>query len=110
MEMINFKRMKLLLIIFLICEILFITLNEIPNLMNAGIGIKLYWNDKRFLIVHLLLAFISFIGIIIINILIKKDTGEFKKVYNIVVPALTSIILILISIINGLDQINSDKT
>lgn len=30
-EMINFKRMKLLLTIFLICEILFITLNDIPN-------------------------------------------------------------------------------
>lgn len=45
-EMINFKRMKLLLTIFLICEILFITLNDIPNLMNAGILntiFHIYW-------------------------------------------------------------------
>lgn len=104
-EMINLKRMKLLLIILLIIELLFIVFNDIPNIINVETNIL--WRDKRFFIVHILLLLVSFCGIIYIKYLIKNDKGQFKKAYSFVVPALTAIILILISIINGLDQINS---
>lgn len=107
-EIINFKRMKLILIILLFIEILFIFLNDIPNLRNGGTNVT--WNDKRYFVLHLLLLIIAFAGIKSIKILIKKDNGQMKKIYKFIVPGLTMAILVLISIINGLDQIKIGNT
>ncbi|KZL90334.1 GGDEF domain-containing protein [Clostridium magnum] len=107
-ENINFKRMKLFLIILLIIEILFIVCVDIPNLRNSGIYIT--WTDKRYFILHLLLLLVSSVGIILIKTFVKSDNGELKKIHKIIIPALTMIILILISIINGLDQIKIGHT
>lgn len=107
-ENINFKRMKLFLIILLIIEILFIVCVDIPNLRNSGICIT--WTDKRYFILHLLLLLVCSVGIILIKTFVKSDNGELKKIHKIIIPALTMIILILISIINGLDQIKIGHT
>lgn len=107
-EIINFKRMQLLLIILLIIEILFIAFVDIQNLRNSGINIT--WTDKRYFILHLLLLIVASVGIIVITILIKNDRGELKRIHRVVIPALTIIMLVLVSIINGLDQIKIGYT
>lgn len=107
-EIINFKRLKIFLIILLIIEILFIGFADIPNLRNNGINVT--WTDKRYFVLHLLLSIVAFAGIIITKILIKNDKGELKKIHKIVVPGLTMAMLVLISLINGLDQIKIGST
>lgn len=107
-ENINFKRMKLFLIILLIIEILFIVYVDMPNLRNSGINIT--WTDKRYFILHVLLLLVSAVGIILLKFLIKNIKGELKRIHRIIIPALTMVILILISIINGLDQIKIGYT
>lgn len=107
-EITNFKRMKLLLIALLIVEILFIAFVDMPNLRDSGTNIT--WTDKRYFILHLLLLLVASVGIIVIRILIKNDRGELKKIYKLINPSLTMIMLILVSIINGLDQIKIGYT
>jgi diguanylate cyclase len=107
-EITNFKRMKLLLIALLIVEILFIAFIDIPNLSDSGTNIA--WTDKRYFILHSLLFLVASVGIIVIKILIKNDRGELKKIHRLIIPSLTIIMLILVSIINGLDQIKIGYT
>lgn len=102
----NFARMKLILIIFVIVEILFILFNDIPYSINSSSNI--IWNDSRFLILHLLLLFVSIIGLILIKILTKHIRNRFKKLHKFLIPILTISILSLMAIINGLDQIKSE--
>lgn len=104
-DIINFKRMKILLSIFLIIEILFIVINDIPNLINISLNVA--WSDKRYFILHLLLSIACIVGIITTKILLKNDTRKLMGIRRMVVPGLTMIILILVSIINGLDQIKA---
>lgn len=99
----NFARMKLLLIIFIIVEILFILFNDIPYLINPSS--KVIWNDSRFFILHLLILFVSLVGLIVIKILTKNDETKFKNMYNSLIVILTILLLSLIAIINGLDQV-----
>jgi diguanylate cyclase (GGDEF)-like protein len=102
-EMENLIRMKLILVGFAVIEILFILFNDIPYLINSST--KIIWNDTRFFLVHLLLLIICAIGLIIVSKLIKADSGELRRIYNYFAPILIVVILILVSIINGLDQI-----
>lgn len=99
----NFARMKLLLIIFIIVEILFILFNDIPYLINPST--KVIWNDSRFFILHLLILFVSIVGLIVIKILTKNDETKFNSMYNFLIVILTILLLSLIAIINGLDQV-----
>lgn len=99
----NFARMKLLLIIFIIVEILFILFNDIPYLINPSS--KVIWNDSRFFILHLLILFVSIVGLIVIKILTKNDETKFNSMYNFLIVILTILLLSLIAIINGLDQV-----
>lgn len=104
-EIINFKRMKLFLFILLIVEIFFIIFSDIPSLINSTLnGI---WSDRRYFIIHILLLIVSLVGISVINTLIKNDNGILKKIYRIITPGLTIIILVLVSLLNGLDQIKT---
>ena len=101
----NFTRMKLLLIIFIIVEILFILFNDIPYLINPSSNV--IWNDSKFFILHLLILFVSIIGLILIKISNKYDKNKFKNIYKLLIPTLTSLLLSLVAIINSLDQVKS---
>lgn len=101
----NFTRMKLLLIIFIIVEILFILFNDIPYLINPSSNV--IWNDSKFFILHLLILFVSIIGLILIKISTKYDENKFKNIYKLLVPTLTSLLLSLIAIMNSFDQVKS---
>jgi diguanylate cyclase (GGDEF)-like protein len=107
-EIINLKRLKVILITLLVIEFLFIIFVDIPNF--ATINVNATWSDKRYFILHLLLSIVACIGIILVKRLIKKDKGEQKAIYKIVTSAFIIIILVLISIINGLDQIKIGYT
>ncbi|EKQ53795.1 MULTISPECIES: GGDEF domain-containing protein [unclassified Clostridium] len=99
----NFVRMKLLLGIFIIVEILFIIFNDIPYLFNPSKNI--IWNDSRFFILHLLILFVSIIGLIMIKISTKNSPDKLKNTYKLLIPVLTILLLSLMAIINGLDQL-----
>ena len=101
----NFTRMKLLLIIFIIVEILFILFNDIPYLINPSSNV--IWNDSKFFILHLLILFVSIIGLILIKISTKYDKNKFKNIYKLLIPTLTALLLSLVAIINSLDQVKS---
>lgn len=101
----NFTRMKLLLIIFIIVEILFILFNDIPYLIDPSSNV--IWNDSKFFILHLLILFVSIIGLILIKISTKYDENKFKNIYKLLVPTLTSLLLSLIAIMNSFDQVKS---
>jgi diguanylate cyclase len=103
-EIINLKRMKLFLSVLLIIEILFIVFSDIPNLTH--IYVNEIWIDKRYIIIHLSLAIVSFIGIILINSLLENGKGNSHKTIRLVSTGLTITSLILISVIDGLDQAN----
>lgn len=102
---INLKRMKILLNILIIIELLFIIFNDIPNLINMATNAA--WNDKRYFIVHLLLLIIAFLGSIITNLFITNFKNELTKIYNITILILTMVILFFIALLNGLDQIKT---
>lgn len=101
-EIINFKRMRIFLILLLITEIMFMIFVDIPNLTSS---INMIWSDGRYFILHILVSLVSSGGIIIIESLIKNDRGELKPIHRVIIPALTMMILVLMSMINGLDQI-----
>lgn len=98
----NFARMKLILIIFIIVEILFILFNDIPYLINPSSNV--IWNDSNYLSLHSLNVFISFIGIILIKFLTKCDKNKFKLIHKFLIPTLTILILSFMALISGLDQ------
>ena len=101
----NFTRMKLLLIIFIIVEILFILFNDIPYLINPSSNV--IWNDSKFFILHLLILFVSIIGLILIKISTKYDKNKFKNIYKLLIPTLSALLLSLVAIINSLDLVKS---
>ncbi len=98
----NLVRMKLILIIFMIVEILFILFNDIPNITNLASNIV--WNDSRYFILHLLLLFVSIIGFILTNIIAKNKQHKSENINKLLIPALTIILLSIMAVINGLDQ------
>ncbi len=98
----NFVRMKLVLIVFIIFELLFILFNDIPYMINSSL--KVVWNDSRFLILHLLIVFVCSAGLILIEVLSKYEERRFENIYKLLIPVLTILLLSLIAIINGLDQ------
>lgn len=99
----NLTRMKLILVIFIIVEILFILFNDIPYIINPSSDV--IWNDSRFFILHLLLLFVSTIGFILINILNKYEERNFENICKLLISILTTLILSLMALINGLDQV-----
>lgn len=99
----NFVRMKLLLIIFVMVEILFVIFNDIPYLLDPSSNI--IWKDSRFFILHLLIIVVSIVGFIIIKISTKNNIAKLKNVYKLSIPVLTILILSLMAIISGLDQL-----
>lgn len=98
----NFARMKLILIIFIIVEILFILFNDIPYLINPSSNV--IWNDSKYFILHLLNVLVSFIGIILIKLLTKYSKNKFRLMNKLLIPTLTTLILSSMAIINALDQ------
>lgn len=98
----NFARMKLLLIIFIIIEILFILFNDIPYLINPSSNV--IWNDSKYFILHSLNVLVSFIGIILIKRLTKYSENKFRLMNKLLIPILTTLILSSMAIINALDQ------
>lgn len=98
----NFSRMKLILIIFIIVEILFILFNDIPYLINPSSNV--IWNDSKYFILHSLNVLVSFIGIILIKLLTKYSKNKFRLMNKLLIPTLTTLILSSMAIINALDQ------
>jgi len=98
----NFSRMKLILIIFIIVEILFILFNDIPYLINPSSNV--IWNNSKFFILHSLNVLVSFIGIILIKRLTKYSKNKFRLMNKLLIPTLTTLILSSMAIINALDQ------
>lgn len=99
----NFARMKLLLVIFIIVEISFIIFNDIPFLFNPSENI--IWKDSRFFILHLLISFVCILGLIMIQISAKNNANKLKNIHKLSIPVLTVLLLSLMAIINGLDQL-----
>lgn len=99
----NFARMKLVLIAFLIFEVPFILFNDIPYLINSSN--KVVWNDTRFLILHLIIVFVCITGLIFIKIIGRNEGNRFKNIYKFLIPALTILLLSLMAVINGIDQL-----
>lgn len=98
----NFARMKLILIIFIIVEILFILFNDIPYLINPSSNV--IWNNSKYFILHSLNVLVSFIGIILIKRLTKYSKNKFRLMNKLLIPTLTTLILSSMAIINALDQ------
>lgn len=103
----NLARMKLILIVLAIVEILFILFNDIPYLTNPSSNI--IWHDSRFFILHLLLLFVSIIGFVLIKILTKYEEHKLENIYKLLISILTILILSLIALINGLDQVTHEN-
>lgn len=99
----NFARMKLILIAFTIVELLFIFFNDIPYITN--LSSNAIWNDNRFFILHLLILFVSIIGFGLIKVLTKYEERKYEGLYKLVISILTILLLSLIAIINGIDQV-----
>lgn len=99
----NFARMKLVLIVFIMFELPFILFNDIPYMINPSS--KVVWNHSGFLILHLLIVLVCSAGLILIEIFNKHEESRFKNIYKLLVPALTILLLSLIAVINGLDQL-----
>ncbi|WP_238860119.1 GGDEF domain-containing protein [Clostridium sp. YIM B02569] len=98
----NLERMKLILIIFIIVEILFILFNDIPYLMNHSSNV--IWNDSKYFILHSLNVIVSFVGLILIKVLTKYSKDKFRVMNKLLIPTLTILILSSMAMINALDQ------
>lgn len=98
----NFARMKLILIIFIIVEILFIVFNDLPYLITPSSNV--IWSDSKYFILHSFNVLVSFIGIILIKISNKYSKYKFRLMDKLLIPTLTILILCSMAIINGLDQ------
>ncbi|NRT75554.1 GGDEF domain-containing protein [Clostridium beijerinckii] len=98
----NLERMKLILIIFIIVEILFILFNDIPYLINHSSNV--IWNDSKYFILHSLNVIVSFVGIILIKLLTKYSKNKFRLMNKLLIPTLTILILSSMAMINALDQ------
>ncbi|NRT87296.1 GGDEF domain-containing protein [Clostridium beijerinckii] len=98
----NLERMKLILIIFIIVEILFILFNDIPYLINHSSYV--IWNDGKYFILHSLNVIVSFIGIILIKLLTKYSKNKFRIMNKLLIPTLTILILSSMAMISALDQ------
>lgn len=98
----NLERMKLILIIFIIVEILFILFNDIPYLINHSSDV--IWNDSKYFILHSLNVIVSFVGIILIKLLAKYSENKFRLMNKLLIPTLTILILSSMAIISVLDQ------
>ncbi|NRY63783.1 GGDEF domain-containing protein [Clostridium beijerinckii] len=98
----NLERMKLILIIFIIVEILFILFNDIPYLINHSSYV--IWNDSKYFILHSLNVIVSFIGIILIKLLTKYSKNKFRIMNKLLIPTLTILILSSMAMISALDQ------
>lgn len=103
----SFARMKLILIIFVIVEGLFILFNDIPYIINPYSNV--IWNDSRFFILHLLILGISIIGFVLIKILVKYEGRKFENIYKSLIPILTILLLSLVAVINGLDEVVNEN-
>lgn len=99
----NFARMKLVLIVFLIFELPFILFNDIPYMINSSS--KIVWNHSGFLILHLLIVFVCSAGLTLLKILNKREERRFENIYKFLISVLTILLLSLIAVINGLDQL-----
>ncbi|AKN30013.1 diguanylate cyclase [Clostridium carboxidivorans P7] len=97
----NITRIKLFLVSYMIFELVFILFNDIPYMMNPSF--HAVWNDNRFFILHLIILFVSIIGIVLIKILGKYEECRVEKIYKLLIPILTSLLLSSMAIINGLD-------
>ena len=98
----NLERMKLILIIFIIVEILFILFNDIPYLINHSSNV--IWNDSKYFILHSLNVIVSFVGLILIKVLTKYSKNKFRLMNKLLIPTLTILILSSMAMINALDQ------
>ncbi|NRZ38079.1 GGDEF domain-containing protein [Clostridium beijerinckii] len=98
----NLERMKLILIIFIIVEILFILFNDIPYLINHSSNV--IWNDSKYFILHSLNVIVSFVGLILIKVLTKYSKDKFRVMNKLLIPTLTILILSSMAMINALDQ------
>jgi hypothetical protein len=56
---------------------------------------------------HLLISFVSIIGLILIQTLTKNNGNKFKNIHKYLIPILTIVLLSLIALINGLAQLKS---
>lgn len=101
-EIANLARLRIMLGILFIIEIMFIAFNDIPYYFH--LGTKVIWQDYRYFVLHLLLLATSIIGFVIAGKLINSDEGKWKRVYSYFTPIMLMIYLTLISLLSGLDQ------
>ncbi|MEL7648450.1 MAG: GGDEF domain-containing protein [Sedimentibacter sp.] len=99
----NFARMKLVLIVFLMVELLFILFNDVPYMINSSS--EVVWNHNGFLVLHLLIAFVCSAGLILIETLNRHEKHRFENMRKFLIPVLTVLLLSLLAVINGLDQL-----
>lgn len=104
-ELVNLARVQIFLVILFVIQVIFITTNDIRYFVNPNANIV--WNGLGYFILHLLLLSLSVMGMICIRILNKLDAGKRKMVLcHYFTSAVLVAYLILISFIDGLDQLH----
>lgn len=101
-EIVNLARIRIMLGILFIIELMFIVFNDIPYYFH--LGTEVIWRDHRYFILHLLLSATAVIGFVIARMLINTDEGKWKRVYSYFTPVILVTYLTLISLLSGLDQ------
>ena len=97
----NFKRVTYFFAAMLIIEPFLIIFNDISGLLKGPYETYVY---VAYLLIHTILLLISVFWVIFNKKMLKKCAH-----WNALVPVTVSIILILLSIINGLDQLHHDS-
>ncbi|WKY44974.1 GGDEF domain-containing protein [Eubacteriaceae bacterium ES2] len=97
----NFKRVTYFFVAMLLIEPLLIIFNDIKGLISGPYENNLYY---AYLIIHSILWFISVLWLILYKRLLRKCAD-----WNALIPVTISVILIILSVINGLDQLHNDS-
>jgi len=103
-EIANLIRIRIMLVVLFIVEILFIILNDIPYLFQFST--RIIWQDSGYFVIHLLLLITSIAGFLIANKLIRLEEAKWKRSYRNFTSGILMIYLILISFLSNLDQSN----
>jgi len=102
----NWKRIRIFLVLTCFFELLLIIFNDIPAI-NASAP-ESVWLSRSYLILHSIIGTVSFFSILLFGYFLKKAPGH-KPVRDYYSPGINLIILVCLSIITGLDQIQSGQ-
>ncbi len=106
-EIVNLVRVRIMLVILFIIELMFIVFNDIPYLFHLRGNI--IWKSSGYFVVHVLLLVMSVIGFMLAGKLLQLAEERWNRLYRCFTPVILGIYLVLISFLNTLDQLYIDK-